>query len=430
MCFKLVLFLFALMPFVYQGITLSIIDRKRKEPLPAEVADVYTPERWQTFIDEKHEMRKPVLAGTALSLLLSVFLIFSPFFKMMEAVSSNVYVLTIVTSIVLSITETVISLPVRYVQEMVILTKYGLNKKDNKEFFKDEAISFLFGMAANTLMYLFAVYVLDNIESWTNGFSLPLYECFAIMTGIAVSAYAMILAISWISWLVMRKQYTFTELEEGELRDQIIALTEGAKKKIRKIEVYNESKKSTTKNAFMLKILNYRQFGIADNFLNENSERQLLGVLAHEAGHLKHKKNILDYVYYASGVVLIIASGLMIPHGSEIASVVTGIMNSAFGLSRIHYVLVFEMIGWFGQPLFALFALFLNYKSRWEEYEADRNSVKEGYGDDLIQLFKELSKDELVDVNPADIIEFLEYDHPGMYHRILAIQKASEQFKA
>ena len=70
------------------------------------------------------------------------------------------------------------------------------------------------------------------------------------------------------------------------------------------------------------------------------------------------------------------------------------------------------------------FLVFRNYTSRCEEYEADRNAVSEGYGEPLIKTFKELSNDELVDVNPADVIEFLEYDHPGMYHRICAIRKA------
>ena len=38
-----------------------------------------------------------------------------------------------------------------------------------------------------------------------------------------------------------------------------------------------------------------------------------------------------------------------------------------------------------------------------------------------------MTSDELINVNPASIIEFLEYDHPGMYHRIKAIMEANQK---
>ena len=42
---------------------------------------------------------------------------------------------------------------------------------------------------------------------------------------------------------------------------------------------------------------------------------------------------------------------------------------------------------------------------------------------ELIQTFKRISNDELVDVYPAPFIEMKSYNHPGMYNRIKAIQK-------
>ena len=70
-----------------------------------------------------------------------------------------------------------------------------------------------------------------------------------------------------------------------------------------------------------------------------------------------------------------------------------------------------------------------SYRSKCEEYEADREAVKNGYGEDLIRTFKTLSSDELVNVNPHPFIEFTEYDHPGMYRRIKAIKEAEECLK-
>ena len=64
----------------------------------------------------------------------------------------------------------------------------------------------------------------------------------------------MLLAMG-LSYLVLNIQYKFTDLEDGELKDKINYLMRDSKKKVKHIKVYNESKKSTGKNAFLLKML-------------------------------------------------------------------------------------------------------------------------------------------------------------------------------
>ena len=78
-------------------------------------------------------------------------------------------------------------------------------------------------------------------------------------------------------------------MPDGDLRVKIMSLQEGSKKKVRKIYIYDESKKSTSKNAFLLKFLWHREFGIADNFMNENEEEELLAVLS-----LSHVHKVYD----------------------------------------------------------------------------------------------------------------------------------------
>ena len=198
------------------------------------------------------------------------------------------------------------------------------------------------------------------------------------------------------------------------------------KKKVRKIEVYNESKKSVNKNAYCLKILWYRSFGIADNFLKENAQDELLGVLAHEIGHLKHKKDILDYLNYLPLVLMSVALFFLLGNldsfSKLIALPVKGI-NQAFGIEVCNYYLLFIYISYLLFPLSLFNSIHGNYVSRRNEYEADGNAVKEGYGNALIATFTKMSSDELIDINPARIIEILDYDHPGMINRIKAIRK-------
>ena len=300
---------------------------------------------------------------------------------------------------------------------------------DAKEFWKDVITDFLFGLLLSTALYFLLTWILTHLSEWTNGFEVSMTKAVLIMGGITLILIAFLVIAMFISWFVMRIQYHFTPLEEGELKDRILELIKGSRKKVRKIEVYDESKKSTSKNAFVLKLPFYRTIGIADNFLNENSQEELFAVLAHEAGHLKHKKNIWNYLNWASFVLFFLICTFAITKGQTIASW-EKMLEEAFQLTRMNTVLTFSAASYLISPLFALFGVYRKFVTRTEEYEADRNSVKEGYGEALIRTFKTLSSDELVDVNPAWLIEVLELDHPGMARRIRAIRKAEQALSA
>ncbi|MCD7839312.1 MAG: M48 family metalloprotease, partial [Erysipelotrichaceae bacterium] len=112
----------------------------------------------------------------------------------------------------------------------------------------------------------------------------------------------------------------------------------------------------------------------------------------------------------------------LLAHISILENLSSSILQT-FNITTINYYLIIFVLTTLLKPIIFIFSVFNNYATRVEEYEADRHSVSLGYGKELITTFKELSKDELVNVNPSPIIEFLEYDHPGMYHRIKAIDE-------
>ncbi len=100
-------------------------------------------------------------------------------------------------------------------------------------------------------------------------------------------------------------------------------------------------------------------------------------------------------------------------------------IRDSFHLTVNNYYILVIVFGDILSPIMFGTGIFSAYRSRCEEYEADREAVKNGYGEDLIRTFKTLSSDELINVNPHPFIEFTEYDHPGMYQRIKAIREAS-----
>lgn len=407
------------------GIIISgISDKHRKKPLPEEVSDVYNPERYQTYINFEADKKKLRNKYKAINLILDIVLIFSPVYEYIDNwFNGNPYLIFLTTYMIIWVISTIIETFASYEITFGLMEKYGLNKKDLKEFVKDEVINELMGLFITVALLELLTFIGEHMSEWTNGFSVGYKVSFLICLGIVAVLFIFFVVAQLIGYAVLKKQYTFTPLKDGELKDKINALQADSKKKVKRIYIYNESKKTTTKNAFLLKLFWHREFGIADNFINENAEDELLAVLSHEIGHLKHKKNILNFISYGEDVLLAIIV-LLLMVNPEIILICTNWIRESFNITANNYYLIFIVFGYIIKPLSFLSGLFSMYKSRWEEYEADRESVKNGYGEALITTFKTLSSDELVNVYPHPFIEFTEYDHPGMYQRIKAIREA------
>lgn len=420
---RVVLIIVMAVKLIYDIILDYLADKKRKEPLPEEVADIYDSERYEKYLSRVSDMKKLSHVTTAVDLLLNIILIFSPVYTYFERASGgNAYLTVLYTYLLIWGVTLIPDIVKEYYVTFVIEVKYELNKKSLGEFVKDVALAQLLQTFLMVVLFGVIVFIGEHMALWTNNYSVGYEKSLIICLIIIAALFVIFVALQYVSYGVLRLQYTFKVLEEGELRTKIEALCKGSKKKINNIYVYNESKKSVRKNAFLLKILFRREFGIADNFMEENSERELLAVLSHEAGHLKHKKNFLNYLGYSRYVLLVLLLFYVIANPSAVFFI-NDWTKESFSISNTNYYLVLLVISSVLSPVFYLSGIFDTYRTREEEYEADLNAVKEGYGEELISTFKNLSSDELINVNPHPVIEFLEYDHPGMYRRIKTIRE-------
>ncbi|MCI8631259.1 MAG: M48 family metalloprotease [Firmicutes bacterium] len=407
-----------------QSIIMTYIQYKQNlKTLPEEVKNIYDEDRYQIYLSYETDYRKVKYICAFISVTVEVFIIFSPFFKWIETIAGdNVYMIIIATIVAMQIIDAVTDIPVEYYSTFVIEEKYNLNKKSQSEFLKDIIIEKLGDITMMILLIIPTAFIIRYISAHTDFEHMTYMKSFMIACAVALAAYTVILVMMILQFLLLRLQYKFTEMPDNELKNKIIEMTKDCKKKIQKINVYNESAKSTSKNAFLLKMPFYREFGIADNFLDENSERELLAVLAHETGHLKYKKKPLDYINYLILVFIFILIVWAIPNADYLYRFNEYIMKS-FNLHYTNYYLIISIILIIIKPVNFIFDLIGNYTARKQEYYADHNAAALGYGDDLINTFRKMSTDELICVNPAPIDEFLNYSHPGMYNRIKAINE-------
>ena len=411
---------------VYHMILQRVADIQRKKPLPEEVADVYDAERYQTYLDYTAEIKKLRNKFKAIDIVIECILIFSPMYAYFEKITgANPYGTFFATFGVIWFVGLITEVWVSYVVTFGILEKYGINKKDKKEWAKDFVLGQVLNIVLMCLLMGIVIFVGEHLASWTNNYSVGYVKSILICAAVGAVIFLFVVIAKLLSYAILRKQYTFTPMEEGELKDKINKLQEGSKKKVKDIYVYNESKKTTTKNAFLLKLFWHREFGIADNFMNENAEDELLAVLSHEVGHLKHKKDIRNFISYGIDAIFIIIAIYLIANPAVCLWIQAWVRES-FDITYANYYVYFVIYSYIVTPVMFAVGIFNSYKSKWEEYEADREAVKNGYGEALITTFKTLSSDELVNVNPHPFIEFTQYDHPGMYRRIKAIKEAEE----
>ena len=71
-----------------------------------------------------------------------------------------------------------------------------------------------------------------------------------------------------------------------------------------------------------------------------------------------------------------------------------------------------------------LTGLFMNGYSRRAEFRADHQAVKENYGSALCTALKILARENFAHLAPAKLLVKLEYSHPPIGDRIVAIEKA------
>lgn len=426
---KILILIILALKLIYDGFTLYLSNKQRKLPLPEEVADIFDEDRYNKYLGYVADKQKLYIIFTGVGLVTDMILLFSPIYSLFENIcKQNVYLVFLLTFVVFWIIGLITDIIRDYITTFKIEEKYGLNKKTIKEFVKDVLLEQVLEIVVTCGLMMIIIFIGEHMNKWTNGFTVGYLKSFLLCLAIAAVIGVFLVAATLFSYFILKVQYTFTPLEEGELRDNINKLQESSKKKVKQIYVYDESKKSTRKNAFLLKLFWHREFGIADNFIDGNSDRELLAVLSHEIGHLKHKKDFFNFLSYARFVVIFALVVFLIANPAPILFI-NGWVRESFGISVNNYYIWMIVFSSILEPVMAIVKIFSTYRIRREEYEADREAVKNGYAEELIKTFKTLSSDELINVNPHPLIEFLEYDHPGMYRRIKAINEADKKRK-
>ncbi|MFZ9394944.1 MAG: M48 family metallopeptidase [Erythrobacter sp.] len=212
---------------------------------------------------------------------------------------------------------------------------------------------------------------------------------------------------------------TYTELEEGPLRDKIVAIAAQNDIPAEHIYVFDQSKQHKRVSANVSGFGPTIRISLNDNLLERTSEAEILAVLGHEMGHyrLNHAPKRVIGMLLIVGLALFLASRiapwLIARHGQR-----WGVRDLADPASLPVLGIVLSVFLMLATPAF-------NNLTRYQENEADAfglDAAREPDG--FARAAMRLS--EYRKIEPGALEEFLFYTHPSGENRV----RRSMQWKA
>ena len=404
MNWKLLVFLLLTLGWAYRMVLHFVSRRSAQNPTPANVADVYdadTYTRWKAYMAEKNRLK---LFSTALSYVVSLALLFSGAYAAFAGLfPANGFLQLLAVVLLETLADTLTGVGLAWVDTMVIEQKYGFNRTTAKTFVIDQIRDFIIGMLLSTLLAGLLMWLHTAMGDWV----------ILLFAGVV---FLFTLVISFLYGPVFsRLGNKFEPLEEGELKEKLMALLTRHGYQVKAIEVMDASRRTTKLNAYFTGFGKLKSIVLFDNLVNAMSTDEICAVFAHELGHGLNK-DVLKQQLLNLGNLLLMAVTVWL-------CVREPALHQAFGFAGVNYGFAFVLLGVGLGLVQPLTGLAMNAYSRMAEYRADRQAVKEGYGPYLAAGLKKLARENFAHLAPSPVLVALEYSHPPLSQRIEAIEK-------
>jgi STE24 endopeptidase len=373
---------------------------------PAELADVYDPEGYRRS-QEYTRVRTRfglVVAGFDLVVLLLFWLLGG--FGWLDGVVRGWELGPIwgglVFLLVLMLGRGVLDLPFSAWGTFVIEEEFGFNRTSRGTFVLDRlkglAVALVLGVPL--LVAFLALFEYGGSWAW-------------VYAWIAAAFFSVVMQII-APTLIMPLFNKFTPVEEGELKEAILAYAHRVSFPLKGVFTIDASRRSTKGNAFFTGFGKSKRIALFDTLVQRHPTDELVTVLAHEVGHYKKRHvplgtvlSILEMgVFLALFALLVDELGLFAAFGVDTPSTYAGVVFVSILLRPLQLVLSIA-----GAAL-----------SRRHERQADRFAADTtGRGDLLASGLKRLSRDSLSNLTPHPFYVFLNYSHPPLLERTRAL---------
>jgi len=305
---------------------------------------------------------------------------------------------------VLVLAQLLIGLPFRYWSTFVIEERFGFNRATRATFWSDVAKGMALGavLGGGLLAAVIAFFERFGPGAWV--------YCWIFL------ALALVALHFLLPTLILPLFNKFTPLDEGELRDRIVAYADSVGFPLAGLFVIDGSRRSTKANAFFTGFGRNKRVALYDTLIQKQSTGELLAVVAHEIGHYKKKHVVVGMLLSIAHVGLLF--GLLSFFLREEQ------LFRAFGVAQPSTYAGLVFFALLYTPVELVLQLGMQAFSRRNEFEADRYAAATtGLWRELAQGLKRLSADSLSNLTPHPLYVALHHSHPPIALRIEALRR-------
>ena len=180
-------------------------------------------------------------------------------------------------SIIWEFIDILLNLPFSIYSTFVIEEKYGFNKTTPGTFVCDEIKKFIIALV------IYAVLI--PLLLWLIHVSGP-----ALVLNLAAASIIIVIILSLlVPTVIVPLFFTYSNLEDGELKDAILEEAKKTDVSVAEIKVIDGSKRSSHSNAFVSGFWNFRKVVLFDTLIAQHPVEEVCAVVNHELGHVVHK---------------------------------------------------------------------------------------------------------------------------------------------
>ncbi len=390
----------------------TILNLKALSPdLPKEFEDVYDADRYARSQEYTRESARFTIIHSVFSLtLLLVFWSLGGFGwldRLARGLVSGEIPAGLLFLGLLFIGHMLLHLPFSIYDTFVIEEKFGFNKTTPKIFVTDQLKGLLLAAVLGLPLAAGILWIFGNVSNaWLWAWSL--FVTFQLF-------------LTWLApTLILPLFNKFTPMADGPLRQAIEAMARKCGFPLGEISVMDGSKRSTKANAFFTGFGKNKKIALYDTLIEEQTQDELVAVLAHEIGHfkLRHIIQRLAVSILQAGVLFYLLGLAVDPAGKF-----SRMLFDAFGVEKISPQVGLVLFGILFAPLSRLLGIAANAWSRKHEFEADAFAAKvTEKPESLVSALKKLSAKNLSNLTPHPFRVFLDHSHPPVLVRINALR--------
>jgi STE24 endopeptidase len=298
------------------------------------------------------------------------------------------------------VVSAVLFFPLTVYQGFIRELRYGLATQTFGPWLGDQAKGLLVGaiLGGLALMAIYTVFQRAPRTWW--------------LWGAGVSVVFLVIAIAISPVFIEPLFNTYTPLKDESVRGPILRLARANGIPATDVFVVDESKQSTRISANVSGFLGTERIALNDNLLNRCSLAEIESVMGHEMGHyvLNHVfKSIVEF-----GVLIVIGFAFLRWSFERVSAR----WGSRWGIKGIADVAALPLLALLLSVFFFVMTPVTNTLIRTQEAEADiygLNAARQPDGEAEVDL----KLGEYRKLRPGPVEEFIFFDHPSGYSRIL-----------